>query len=331
MKERDNYIDFLRFVGITMIVLAHVNSPLAIAQIRCFDVPLMLFVSGLSFGGRVIPIIGNNFYWPRTKRILIPVYLFLSFYLIFVWLLGNDLSISFIVGSIFLSYNYGVQFVWIMRVFILVMLATPLLIKIEKHFSRYGFAVFLVLMIASLELFIGLKSNIKSEFWSILYEESLLWLLAYSTFFIIGLRLRFAANKESLFYMMLFTVCMVGALLYYVTIKGFPIIISPDYKYPPHSYYIIYGLWCSVLFWYLKPILKNVSTCKIVLFVGRNTIWIYLWHIITLLVMSRVTDIWYIKYIGTLSLSIVIVYFQTRFVAFLQSKTSFHIWKYLIG
>lgn len=47
--QRDLYIDFLRFIGISLIILAHVEAPSGITQFRSFDVPLMVFVSGLSF------------------------------------------------------------------------------------------------------------------------------------------------------------------------------------------------------------------------------------------------------------------------------------------
>ena len=57
--QRDLYIDFLRFIGISLIILAHVEAPSGITQFRSFDVPLMVFVSGLSFstkGGGVLEI-----------------------------------------------------------------------------------------------------------------------------------------------------------------------------------------------------------------------------------------------------------------------------------
>lgn len=42
--QRDLYIDFLRFIGISLIILAHVEAPSGITQFRSFDVPLMVFV-----------------------------------------------------------------------------------------------------------------------------------------------------------------------------------------------------------------------------------------------------------------------------------------------
>lgn len=45
MMQRNNCIDLLRFWGLSLIILAHVNPPGILFHIRCFDVPLMLFVS----------------------------------------------------------------------------------------------------------------------------------------------------------------------------------------------------------------------------------------------------------------------------------------------
>lgn len=51
-KKRDISIDILRFIVISLIILAHVNPPDTILNIRCFDVSLMLFVSGLIMSKR---------------------------------------------------------------------------------------------------------------------------------------------------------------------------------------------------------------------------------------------------------------------------------------
>lgn len=331
MTNRDEYIDFLRSFGLCLVILAHVNAPLMITQIRCFDVPLMLFVSGLSYSGRRIPIAKMNFYWLRTKRIIIPVYCFLFLYLVLLWLLDNKLTISFVVGSFTLSYSYGVQFVWIMRVFLLVMLMTPFLIKMEKGISGVKLAFFLVLMIVILECLTNIKSLLGLGLFANIYEETILWLFAYSIPFVLGLRIRFACKKEVYSYLSFFSVIAVVYFVHYILTKGFPIVISPNYKYPPHSYYVVYGLWCASILWSLKSKFEILVKNKAILFIGKNTIWIYLWHIMALLAMSNLTDLWYVKYIGTIVVSISIVYLQVGLIQFIQRKYPSQMWKYFIG
>ena len=50
-QSRDFTIDMLRFVGVSLILLAHIVPPDGLFQLRSFDVPLMIFVSGLSYSG----------------------------------------------------------------------------------------------------------------------------------------------------------------------------------------------------------------------------------------------------------------------------------------
>ena len=78
--NRDLRIDFLRFLGLSLVILAHIQAPFTLTQIRSFDVPLMVFVSGLTASGKEI-----SSYWKyvlkRSKRLIIPVWLFLAVYL----------------------------------------------------------------------------------------------------------------------------------------------------------------------------------------------------------------------------------------------------------
>ncbi len=43
--NRNVVVDLMRFLGIALIILAHVEPPNIIFQARTFDVPMMVFVS----------------------------------------------------------------------------------------------------------------------------------------------------------------------------------------------------------------------------------------------------------------------------------------------
>lgn len=47
--QRDCCIDYLRTVGIFLIILAHCNLPEPLKAIRIFDVVTLVFASGMSF------------------------------------------------------------------------------------------------------------------------------------------------------------------------------------------------------------------------------------------------------------------------------------------
>lgn len=130
IKKRELSIDLLRFWGLSLIILAHVQPPELLFQLRSFDVPLMLFVSGLAFSGRN-PDFSRSFFWNRIKRLLIPVYIFLTIYFILVFS-AKALGINFGVTSHMVVDSYmlmeGIGFVWVIRVFLLVGLLTPILL-----------------------------------------------------------------------------------------------------------------------------------------------------------------------------------------------------------
>lgn len=45
-RKRYIYIDYLKVLGLLLVILAHVNCPSPLMQVRSFDVPLLVFVSG---------------------------------------------------------------------------------------------------------------------------------------------------------------------------------------------------------------------------------------------------------------------------------------------
>lgn len=116
-----------------MIILVHCGAPKWLAQFRCFDVPLMFFVSGLAISGKSIDNY-PSYIFKRAKRLLIPTW---GFLLIFFALLNGA---SLVLHKELPAYNYfiesfamigGIGYVWIMRIFLLVAMATPLLIYIN--------------------------------------------------------------------------------------------------------------------------------------------------------------------------------------------------------
>jgi hypothetical protein len=60
-------------------------------------------------------------------------------------------------------------------------------------------------------------------------------------------------------------------------------------KYPPQGLYLAYGLLCSFALWYIKPILVPFSKSKFVEFVSKNSMWLYLWHIIPVYLIGHLS------------------------------------------
>ena len=138
LQKRDPSIDLLRFIGLTMIILAHIGlsrSASLLFQLMSFDVPLMVFTSGLAFSGRntgaYLPFIGK-----RTLRLIVPVYIFVAAYILLNpilsgWGLVDEYTSKVIAGTFMLRLNPSIGYVGIIRVFLIVMLVTPLLLKLD--------------------------------------------------------------------------------------------------------------------------------------------------------------------------------------------------------
>ena len=75
-KTRDIEVDVLRSIGILLIILAHVKAPQSLNVIRCFDVPLMVFVSGICYGNKTLRGGVRKFYSKRILRLIVPTWFF---------------------------------------------------------------------------------------------------------------------------------------------------------------------------------------------------------------------------------------------------------------
>lgn len=123
---RDEKIDIMRFVGLAMVILAHIGAPPLIWQLRNFDVPLMVLVSGLSFGFCATGQSYAAYVWKRIKRLVFPVWIFLTAYFLLIYTTGYPIQLSN-AESIPRSYVLLSGYSWIIRVFVLVALVAPVL------------------------------------------------------------------------------------------------------------------------------------------------------------------------------------------------------------
>lgn len=100
-----------------MIFLAHIGASRRLCS-SCvsFDVPLMIFVSGLSYSGRQV--VGYaSFVRKRLGRLLIPLYLFLTVYFLVMWLLSECGVVEWfaarkVVGTYLLRLKPSINYVW---------------------------------------------------------------------------------------------------------------------------------------------------------------------------------------------------------------------------
>lgn len=162
-KRRDASIDILRFIGISLIILAHVEPETHIFHLRSFDVPMMLFISGLTLSFRK-PDFSPRYFAHRFTRLLLPVYVFLTAYFMLTSCLqgiGIDFGIRqrHIIGS-YMLYE-GIGYVWIIRVFLLVGLIAPFIILATQKLSKS--IIFLSLFVLMVVIDLLVKHGIGME------------------------------------------------------------------------------------------------------------------------------------------------------------------------
>ena len=305
MKQRDLSIDYLRFIGISMIILAHVAAPFTLVQFRSFDVPLMIFISGLTSSRKPVP--GYLTYiGTRSKRLLVPVYVFLTGLFLTLYLLRSSGVITEDIPFKTVVHTYmlleGIGYVWIIRVFLLIMVLTPFLVRFEmtcRNNVLYGLICLSLMFLNDAILLLDFPLP-GGKLVNLFVGEFAMYLFGYAPLFMLGLRLRYADEKVCRGYVWGALICAASGLLCYWINNGLPFAPSA-YKYPPQCYFLLYGSLISVVLWFLKDrivsIIDSVKLGSLVTFVGQNTIWIYLWHIPFVMLFKGSIDNWFIRYI----------------------------------
>ena len=286
LQERDRSIDLLRCIALIGIVFAHVSPPGYFIQMRGFDVPLMVFLSGFVFGRKLdfhVAVPDLLRYWfHRIKRIAFPVWLFfILYYALMYALFAKSPSVSEVLGVFSLRSD---AYVWIFRVFLIVALAAPFLTFFTKRIPMAYVYSGGVLILLLMSLIPGSR-----------YSEPLYYVLEaipYIIVFLFGMLARKTSKKQMVWMALAWLAVYAMLAVWYFKSTG-QYVNTNTYKYPPRIYYLAYGLGCIYFFWLLKDRLMDILNRapfleKILVFIGSHSMWIYLWHILFLEFMSPV-------------------------------------------
>lgn len=318
MVSRNTTIDLMRLAGILLIILAHVNPPNVLFQIRTFDVPMMVFVSGMSYyysgktNVRIVPYILSRF-----KRLVLPVWVFFSLFFSFIYAFGvtsftNDLTIKTIILTFMLS---GFGYVWIIKVFLLVALLSPLLTLLANRVSGYFISIlaFFFLMISLL-----ISKLIPHPTPFIIYfliNDIIIPCISYGSVFILGYKALSLSKKQIYFSIAMFSTIFIA----YIACNYFQygrIDMPQSYKYPPTLYYVAFSLIMTFTVFMIIKSLKIGKINPLFEFASSNTIWIYLWHIPVVEFFKRndSNTNFIIKYLSAIVIASTIVCIQTLIV-----------------
>ena len=155
ISSRNLTYDLLKVIGIFCIILAHTipKQQVFLYQLRSFDVPLMVIVSGALFWQTSKNKEYKLFDYLRKRcfRLLLPTWMFLILFFISSYFIAifRGVSYSFTLKQIFYSFALligGIGYVWIIRVFLLIAIIAPILLNLYRTSKNIAF--FLIIIVA---------------------------------------------------------------------------------------------------------------------------------------------------------------------------------------
>ncbi|RJP24494.1 MAG: acyltransferase [Candidatus Abyssobacteria bacterium SURF_5] len=319
-SRREERLDLLRIMGLLLIIVAHTDPPDWLGQLRNFDVPLMVMISGAVYGlsaGAGDPEFGS-YLRKRIPRLVVPTWTFLFTFFVFSSILfqlaGKELPFppKTMVAS-FLVFS-GIGYIWIIRVFLLIAIAAPLFLLLHRRITTNAVFFCILLSIYSLyELTYRLYSNAGSSFLAPFFNDFLFYLIPYGCVFALGLRLP-SMRKRLVGFLFLTFFCLFWLLAF---ASGFE---ATQYsKYPPQTYYLSYALSASIFLFIALPkrLASYLLSFRLISFISASTLWIYLWHILFRycwewyfpLVPAQL-DVFAGRYLMILSLALAMTYMQ---------------------
>ncbi|MBP1934987.1 acyltransferase family protein [Ammoniphilus resinae] len=304
--ERDKKVDILRALALLGIIIAHINPPTILLQLRSFDVPLMALLMGTSFylTNKDRKINYFSYINKRFKRLIIPTWQFLTMFFILFFIISLIRSEAFYFGieQIIRSYILldGIGYVWIIQVFVAVAFFNPLILEVSQKIKNNS--IYILFLIAVYFVYLGLIqiSNLLTGPIGVLFEHFVLYTIAYGLIAAIGIRIKQMSKKEIL----AIAIILLGVFIILMFVYDFK--LTGTAKYPPTMYYISYAL-CVIFGLYLLLGLRRIFKLfdnKFIYFLSNDSMWIYLWHII---------PIYLIELFGS-SMPIINANFVTRFI-----------------
>lgn len=278
-EERNKTIDLLRAGGVLSIIIAHVSSPTWLVNLRCFDVVMLVILSGMSFriSSERSKASYGKYLGKRIKKLLLPTWGILTLIFGVTFLTTHSFEPYGLIKILqsFLLYD-GIGYVWFVRVTLMLALVSPLILMISNkcRVKRYGFwaisAVWLGMYTIAVYFY---KANILSYWLNLWFYLIVIYLLGYGWFYFVGVHYKALSNIDK---KVMAGICV---LVFGVTTFVLGIYPSSD-KYPPGANYIAYGILAFCILFELCAKLRINICPKCVQFISKNSFSIYLVHIV---------------------------------------------------
>ena len=305
--SRIDYIDFLKTIGLGGIIAAHSGSPGWVIMLRCFDVPLMVILSAIlgimSYRRKNgSPSARKDYYLSRVKRLIIPTWLFLILYFLYELIADGSIHPFRYYLNSFLLTNYGIDYVWIMLIYLYGALMIPFFSRLKLSIRVY---LGLALLYTLYEIAFGLKLGTGSG----ILRSTFYYIIPYGMLTFLGCRFGSQSHKTHLAIAATGLAVFAAMAIYYRLTTGSFLSVQTA-KYPPRLYFLAYGTGCSfTLLSFCERFRLKVYSHPWIRFISAHSLWIYLWHILVLDIYKKLhlPGIWYVKWFVVFLASIGIV------------------------
>lgn len=325
-RERDINFDMLKIIGLFSVIIAHTDPPEAIFYFQSFDVPLMVIISGalFSYSSRNKVSASWTYIQQRLLRLIVPTWTFLAFFFVATYLVFSASGKRYPFSSQQIIDNFALLhgYVWIIRVFILVAIITPLLLRLRTTVSNWYFFLILATAYLSYEGIYRLFGQWDNSGVFVLISMGVFYILPYGCLFGLGMSLP-GLDKRTIGAIVLLFLGVFSVLVAYNYHSEVPLRLQ-EYKYPPRLFYIAYAIFVSLLFYLLveRMQIKSRLIIDAVTFISSSSIWIYLWHIFFIYYWNvfiyhfiPAAGNFLLTFVAVLLLSIGATYFQKKMVA----------------
>ena len=284
MKKRLPELDDIRGISIIVMILIHTNAYFLSNQlayltreISQFAVVAFLFCSSyLSLQKPFPQSLSELFIYvsKRVKRLILPFFMFFTVYILFMkWGIGKSFPLKYIIESYLLV--GGIDFNWLVLLFIQMMIITPLL---HSLFTKNKVLLWVYTFVAFISSVIFLKYTPLS------YYRIVMW-LPWSLVVIYTFYLDALWNNKKLFFIV--TIILVALFIGTQQWVLVPLKYSLSHyanKYPPNLYHISYSLFALNILYYLSK-MNVFSQCviqKTIHFFSINSYTLFFIHILVI-------------------------------------------------
>ena len=242
----------------------------------------------------------------------------------FFAIFAKDYPLRTIISSYAL--HSGIGYVWIIRIYLLTALVLPIWYSVIKKNEKFSY------IIISILYFLYEFAAYKNIFnFNIVFSDFLAWIVPLMLIITVTHWVMKSNNKSVITFSIVNLIVFIGLAYLFYRLTG-DIKTTNYMKYPFRLYYLSYGFAASGIWIVLcrQEKFVNMVYTKVLGFISSATLWIYLWHILGIVVLNKCFNelFWIWKFLLVTVFAVAITYLQNKIVDCFKSKEK--IYKYLM-